>query len=448
MPKLNVVLITIDSLRADFVGYKNKQEENSPFLSKLAQQSYVFPNAIAPSTNTYFCFPSLMTGTLPFQFGTCLGIPNQKEIKTIAEVLKKKGYLTAAFIANNPGLHHMYGFARGFDIYVNDIGNKNPALIQRLSSQFWKRLRQFPKLNLLTLNLLAFYRTFINPPKMPISGKELNQKIKKFLLQKSSKRPFFLWIHYMDVHYPYFSGINNNLNLNHLPIAETKAKLRFYKEHTRCVERREINDKKLIAIFKQIYRNCIKYVDSCLEQLYNFITSNYPHTVFIVTSDHGEEFMEHGRYGHQPFSLYNELIRVPLMINLPNKTSKQVKSVVSLLSLPKTICSILDIHKTRFQGTNLLQENCSADINRISIILYRCINPIVKLKIFDNKTPIEGFNKLWSYTTIDYKYIAMENGEREELYDLAKDPFEKQNLISQSKIPTAIKTVLANQMKR
>lgn len=389
MLKSNVVLITVDSLRADFVGYQNKKEKNTPFLDRLAKKSCVFANAIAPANPTFFTFCSIMTGTLPFAFGNYLGIPDNSRIKTIAEVLKEHGYATSAVLADTPALYSFYGYNKGFDYYDDGYDDSNG-----------------------------------HPP----SGKDLNLKIKTYM-NHHGKEPFFLWLHYMDVHLPFSSGLDKYFFADKSSSEKEEKKMLFRKELMRSVKNMKIKDKELVEIFKEAYRACVKYLDHALEEVVNFLQKKYPNTIFVIASDHGEALMEHGMFGHEPFSLYNELIEVPMLIYVPSSKPKKIKRTASLVSLAKTITSLAGIKESQFQGDNLYDDKVYSSINNISRILYQCRSPHVRLGILDNKTEIKGYGELWSFTTPEEKYIINQASGKEEYYNLKEDPGEKKNLI-------------------
>ena len=206
MKTYNVVLITIDSLRADFVGYQNPRERNTPFLDKLSKTSLVYTNAIAAGIPTFFSFPSLMMGTVPFSRGYTLGIPDAKNTRTIADVLRDSGYTTLAVLADNPQLYSIYNFNRGFDVY-DDGQDRKPEPVLFLINSIWKLRQHIPAK---ILNFVEYLRAAANVlgglPPVHIDGFDLNKKAKAAISRTGSK-PFFLWLHYQDVHYPYASGM-------------------------------------------------------------------------------------------------------------------------------------------------------------------------------------------------------------------------------------------------
>lgn len=425
--KPNIVLITIDSLRADFVGYQNEKEKNTPFLDSLAKKSAVFTNAIAPANPTFFCFCSIMTGSLPFAFGNFLGIPDDPKIKTIAEVLGENGYETAAFLADSPGLYSIYGYQRGFNLYSDGFEDTDKVYLSSLEF-LWKIREKIPDG---LLSIIEATRTFIKiiflSPKHSISGDQLNKKIIKYFNNKKTK-PFFVWLHYMDNHLPYLSGLNKGFFQHKNPIKRFVNKIIFYKELSTSLRRMKTKNKNITEIFKEAYRNSIRYTDEQVGKIISILKKKYPNTVFIVTSDHGEAFMDHGVVGHGALSLYNELIHIPMIINLPSGKAQTISQTVSLVSLAKTISSIAKIKVPQFQGNNLIADKVFSPINNISRILYKC-SPQTKLGILDNKTEIRGYKNLWSFTTQREKYIVEEDGEIEEYYLLSQDPLEKNNLI-------------------
>lgn len=390
MLKPNIVLITLDSLRADFVGYLNPKEKNTPFLDSLSKKSYFYTNAICPANPTFFTFCSIMTGSLPFEYGNFLGIPNNKRIKTIAEVLKDKGYSTSAFLADSPALYSIYGYDKGFDNYDDGYD---------------------PSSNHST------------------PGRKLNEKIKnKF--SKKQKEPFFTWLHYMDTHLPFLSGLDDYFLQNKTPEVRRLKKEVFRRELVKSVKEMKIKDNETTEIFKEAYRGCVKYADQSTGEIVSFFRKEYPNTVFIIVSDHGEALMEHGIFGHEPYSLYDELIKIPMIINFPSGESVKRTETVSLISLAKTISEIAGINNKNFQGNNLIKDKKFSDVNNITRILYKCRSPHVRLGILDNNTEISGYTELWSFTTPKEKYILEKDGKKEEFYDLSKDPGEKHNLIA------------------
>jgi len=418
----NLVLITIDSLRADFSRCFGI---STPFLSYLYRRSVVMENAVAAGVPTFFSFPSMFTGDLPFEHGYYLGI--RRNVLSLAEFLKSKGYITLAVVSDNPALYPSYGYNKGFDIYIY----KSPFSNRRNKRKRSKVLKNKKKKGItgeFAEILRSIYRT-VKQPSITMEAKEVNYLAKKML--KSLKKKFFLWLHYMDVHCPYYSGVKY-LGLEDNILNDLITKYTFYKNLWEPFEQLKISDERLLRIFRRAYGNSIVYVDYRLREIVDYILDLYPNTLFVITSDHGEAFMEHGYFFHEPYILYDELIKVPLIFYSPYIEGRKVKKNVSLLSLPKTVSEFL-VGKSPFQGVNLLEEKelgKSYCLNNVTEILYACRSPHIRQGILDNRTEIRGYYEMFSFRTSKYKYIINLKNKKEELYDLEIDPHEKVNLLN------------------
>ncbi len=441
--KPNIILITLDSLRSDFVGYQNSKEKNTPFLDSLANKSTVFTNAISPANPTFFTFCSLMTGTIPFYLGKYLGVPDSNKIKTIAESLRENGYSTYAFLADSPALYYEYGYNKGFDYYDDGYEETDNKFTLSFGEKLWKIRQAIPD------KILGFFEPlrslFINAftlKKTLVSGRKLNKKIKE-AIKDLDDQPFFLWLHYMDSHLPYLNGLGPSFFNKNNKLKKLIKRIIFYMSLSTSVRRMSLSNSTLIEIFKEAYRTSVKYLDKCLKEIIDFILKKYPNTIIVIASDHGEAFMEHDFFAHEPMSLHNEIIKVPLMFYIPKNKPKIIKNTVSLVSVAKTIASLVGINELKFQGDDLLKNKNYSLINNISRILYNCRSPHVRLGILDNKTEIKGkYTQLWSFTTPKEKYIYELDGNRREFYDLDKDPLEKKNLYSDK-----IKSRIINQLE-
>lgn len=423
----NIVLITIDSLRADFVGYLNPKENNTPFLDSFAKRSCSFTNGISPASPTFFVFSTIMTGIFPFTLGKYLGIPQNDKIKTLAEVLKDHGYATLAFLADSPALYSVFGYDRGFEFYDDGYEHAHKFYLS-LQEILWNLRQRIPEYILNTIEIIhTFLKALIFTPSHSVPGKNLNEKVTKYFLA-TNKEPFFLWLHYMDVHLPFFSGLHTHFSSNNNFFDRTIKKIIFYKELMTSIRKMKLRNEN-IEIFKEAYRSCVKYVDQYIGEIVHFLKTKYPNTVFVIVSDHGEAFMEHDMFGHEAYSLYNELIRIPIIIHASSQKANRVSKTVSLVSLAKTIAAIAGVKEEQFQGNNIVDDHSYSSINNVSRILYKCRSPHVRLGILDNKTEIKGYTELWSFTTPTEKYIRGEDGRTEEYYNLSKDPFEKKNEI-------------------
>ncbi len=286
----NIVLITIDALRADHLSCYGYERKTSPNIDKIAEKGIIFNNAIAPSSWTAPSMASLFTSVYPINHGVIHGIGYRRnktihiqevflnELTTLAEILKTNGYTTLG-VASNLHLSEKFEFARGFDYF-----------------------QCLPFLAALPVNETIY---------------SWEDEIKK-----SSK--FFLWVHYFDPHHPYYArtpwiehytskALTKKLNLSEKSWQKLTRFIPTFKKEPAALSN-------LVAL----YDSEINYVDSCLGKLIRKFGLN-KNTLIIITADHGEGFLEHGKLGHGN-NLYQETIHIPLIIKLPYSSKKETVS--------------------------------------------------------------------------------------------------------------------------
>lgn len=376
----NIILITIDSLRTDFLGCCSSENKDiTPNLDQFAEKSIIFENAIAQAPYTGASISSLFTSKYPRSTVTSDNMLREDNV-TIAEILKKNGYKTAAF-HSNPFLSKNFGFNRGFDTYHDTIFVKS-----------------------------RLHRLISKQPYFPASG--VNKEVISWLRDNSTS-PFFLWIHYMDPHGPYQSK-KGFAYLNKI-----KAE-RLWRKAVKNPD--SITENELKTLISN-YKEEVRYLDQNLGVLFNLfdelnLTLN---TIIIVTSDHGEEFREHGLFSH-PRQLYDELIRVPLIIKLPNVGREQrIVRQVGLIDIVPTILDSLNLNRNnRFEGNSLLP--LIEDEN----------NEIFPDYTMSDATPDRDYRHI-CIRTDEWKYILNEQNGNRELYNLFEDPKEQANLIDAKK---------------
>jgi choline-sulfatase len=282
-PRPNVVVILIDTLRADRLPFYGYAKDTMPFLTTLAPKSSVFATAYAGSSWTAPATACIFTGLYPFQHGVVMGLAAQLKIiqkdptirinripenlQTLPEVFKANGYRTFG-ISDNANICQAQGFAQGFDKLLN-FSHKG--------------------------------------------AKTINEKLLELEKEIKSSPRYFLYVHYNDAHRPY------KLSLS---------------------EKEQSGDR--IEDFRRIYDKELALIDNCIRQLYRRFGWER-NTLIVVTADHGEEMMEKGFYGHGT-SLFNTVIHVPLLFYYPSGKSVvpgKVQSSVSTLDILPTLNSLL-----------------------------------------------------------------------------------------------------------
>jgi len=365
-------------------------------------------------------FKTLLTGMYPFSSG---GYHTIKHLPTLPEILKELNYKTYA-IPNNVLLSKESGYSKGFDIYVDPMKryDKNKELMKKIGGRtFMKFLnRFFPKIaGKIKIRVVKNY----------LRAHEVTSRIIRFVAEENRK-PIFVWAHYMDAHYPYsflpkiYSAIcNSNLSMSRVIAINRLIEDYFH-------FRREM-DIEIMDDITRLYDTQIRYIDMFIGKLIDYLDrkSQLDNTIIIITSDHGEEFMEHGAFGHTGrrniTHLYQEILRVPLVIYHPNYTPKIVKIPVSSADIVPTIVKAVKGNKYKFDGIDILGEKPVEGrvlVSEASLNNYRRGTLKIGPK---EKVAIAIRIGRWKY--IYYGDEKMKN----ELYDLSRDPIEKNNVIDQ-----------------
>ncbi len=372
----NVILISLDTLRADRLGCYGYPLPVSPNIDRFALRSVVFENSFSNATWTLPSHMSLMTSQYPFQHRVVDENTRLSNAKTtLAQVLRKQGYATAAFTAGYM-VSAVFGFDRGFDIYKEDYNAK-----QENVGQGW-RLEHASR-------SLAFW------------------------LNENADKKFFVFLHGYDTHEPFIAHeylkefepeydgrldfLNNHAAFRGHPDypkykdmagGELPTINRFYSDiiNAKKIDMREQD----IRHIRALYDNEVRYVDHSFGKLIELLEQKdlMKNTVILVWSDHGEELLERGAIQHGG-SVFEELIRVPLIIYLPEyKTPARRTDLVQSLDIAPTLLDILDLEPVKdFQGFSFFSKNAPAD--RYAVVQqkrYDAIRSSTHKLMIDSKT--------------------------------------------------------------
>ena len=375
--KPNIILITLDTTRADRLGCYGYRRQTSPNIDTLADESVLYTRAIAPSSWTLPSHASLFTGKFTSSHGArydpegpllltdAISGPKswdvyrarglaQNEV-TLAEVLKETGYTTAA-VVGGPWLKRIFGLNKGFD-YYND--SQISTVNGRLANQ--------------------------------VTASALNW------LKRAREKEFFLFLNYFDPHGPYSPP--EGFALRFLPKGTNFAGRKPTREETNA-----------------LYDAEILYMDHYIGWLLQKLKAEnlYNDTLIIVTSDHGELFGEHGKFGHGHY-LYQEELHVPLFIKYPagEASPKRTDLRVQLTDILPMICERVGITiPGNIQGTSPSQ---------------------IKHPIIAETYPLPLISKDGSWQSIfegDFKFI-WNSKDQHMLFNLKDDPEENVNIIGQ-----------------
>ncbi len=378
----NIVLITIDTLRADHLSGYGYQRDTSPFLDSLASRGTLFSNAWSVSSWTPPSMASILTGLHPRSHGVTRGqmdaargkVMEQQmlveEFPVIAAHLAAHGYSTYG-ISTNLHMTVANGFSRGF-LRFADLGfSRAPAA---------------------------------------------NQAFAEMLPGIRESQPYFLWIHYFDPHDPYFpcrpwiKDYNPDKSSYREYSRKTMKKLRAMLEDIR-------SDPAAPQILHDLYDSEINYTDDHIRMLVEALPG-LANTLLIITADHGEEFLERDEIGHGS-SLFEEQVRVPLVVVPPGRTPEAgtVGQPVSIVDIFPTICAAAGIAPPPgLQGTSLLDLMAGGPENPDRAIYAE----LDRARAARQQEAIRRGN--WKFVRQGGK------GDRLALYDLARDPGERSNL--------------------
>jgi arylsulfatase A-like enzyme len=313
----NVLVIVVDTLRADHLSTYGYSRPTSPHLSQLAAQGTMFEDAISPSSWTLPVHASLLTGLYPDAHhvdndGALLGW----DYPVLGDEFMARGYRTAAFSANTLLFCRRRGFGRGFIHFEDDFQSLGSTFAQTFYGDLIKHL-----LFRLKLKRDLFGRR---------SAAQINQHALRWI--DRGRQPFFLFLNYMDVHDPYRPPepyLHRYTNMRH-PGSRASEHWDWF-EHLSPQQRQGAVD---------AYDGAINYVDDQIHQLMQDLRQRGldRNTLVVITSDHGESFGEHGLMTHGN-ALYRELIHVPVILWQPGKipAGEKIDAPVSLTSLPATL---------------------------------------------------------------------------------------------------------------
>jgi arylsulfatase A-like enzyme len=446
----SIVLVTVDCLRADHVGFMGYNRPTTPFLDSLASESFVVPAAIVAGAPTYYSFPAIMASRYPLALGRdVLGVGPDEP--TIASVLKQAGYATASFGAANPYISQRFGYEQGFDTFRDFLEDEPAPLLDdkanaetsngwasRLNRMLQKVRPFLGPLGIVYDELYFEYCQRVTPVpdsldalrRFPAADVIVNHACK--WLSSIGDAPFFLWLHLMDPHSPYYSKDAALALVGHGPLSPSRARyLNSYWNRSDLGPRRFARHRDEVVA---LYDAGIRWVDSQLARLIETLrgSKRWDDCIFALTADHGEEFLEHGGRYHPPSRLMEELIHVPLLLRVPGSAKREVaKSPFSLLHLAPTLLQAADLTApASFEGRSYweqLQQGESFGSAAISECVAGGTNPFRP----ENRMG----SRVLSVRESRYKLVLHFDPAAEDLYDLEVDPGEQAPLASTTQKP-------------
>lgn len=423
----NVILISVDTLRADRITSSDNDPCRTPNIDRLADEGVLFSRAQAPSPWTLSSLCSVLTSMYPTGHGV-MSMHDQLDSmrETVAEKAAAGGYHTAAVVSNG-WLLEPFGAHQGFAVFDHMKHRSRTAywsghLWSRAVGRMWRRL-------------------------MPVEEKgldddtadcALNLKYALQFLEANRTGNFFFWLHVIDPHEPYVARgrwiADAGKDYEGKGIPRLSSGMMISYRGGKVLDR---GDRRHI---EDLYNREVEYTDMILGQFLDRVRELglNRNTMIIFTSDHGEEFWEHDdiSHGHTCFS---ELVNVPLIIRPadeePVERDRSIEAQVSLVDLAPTMLEFLGLPDLDYaEGQSLLPVIRGEE------------EPLDRPAFYE---AMAYFGEKKAVSNGRYKYVLTEVDGREELYDLLEDPGEQWNLVHQQpELKLELKGLLMDHLAR
>jgi len=404
----DIVLVTVDSLRADHVGWHGYDRNTTPNLDQRAASAQVFTSAFSHACSTRPSFPSIMTSSYALEYG---GFERLSEKRTtIAELLEAAGYETAGF-HSNLYLSADFGYDRGFDRFFDS--RSNPGTLAKLRQELKTHLNSDGR-------IYGFLQQVFNATEKQagielgsayMDAEEITDRAISWA-SSASTGPRFLWVHYMDVHHPYVPPSEHQQRFRSDPVDERDA-IQLRRKMLEAED--EITEQEFNTIV-DLYDSEIAYVDEQVERLLETVQKEWDsEPVIAFTADHGEELLDHGGFSHSA-TFHDEVIHVPLFVETGENEATETDNLVGLLDLAPTLADNADVDQPEsFRGQPLSQIN----------------GQWTRSEIIAEWADTDTDDRRFAVRTTDWKYVREENGD-EQLYNLSADPEETKDIAAET----------------
>jgi arylsulfatase A-like enzyme len=422
----NVVFITVDTLRADALSCHGYARPTTPFLDSIAAAGTRCADAISAAAWTKPSTGTLLTGLYPSRHGALYHgsqLLTPKGESTLAEAFQSAGYVTAGFVTN-PNIKAVFGFDRGFDRWFDAAAEDTLTLSALRDAWIGGVVHEFTR--------YQFNWKYAN------DIDTVNAQVLPWLAANRERR-FFLYLHYIDPHEPYAP-----------PPAYERD---FEQDHGFPL----FNQRKRL-VGRDLYDAEVRYTDDGLRRLVEQLRALGLHerTLLVVTSDHGEEFFEHGALGHG-FNLFQEVVHVPLILHGPGVAAGRViAEPIATRDLPATLLDLAGSGLTRLGdghsfaaavraaptgAANAASAASASGATAAAPAEGAASRPaggpyFLESEFGENEDDIRSFvfngvrdGSFKLVLTERDKYRPVGPGGRHELYDLATDPLEQRDLL-------------------
>jgi len=406
----DVILVSLDTTRADHLSTYGYERDTSPHLTELATDALLFTQARSPAGWTLPGHASMLTGLYPSRHGAHLAggwlvgqsidgrrnvaYPLAAERTTLAEALRDHGYSTGGFVANFSYLYRDYGISQGFGRYEDA-----PGMLLRVRPPVARVVR--------TVDpgfCVKPYRT----------ARDINASALAWLDAAPTGRPVFLFVNYMEAHQPWMADPPYDRWVWEQPNARSLGQKDLYTHEVKHFSREELD------YITASYDGQVAAMDAALGELVAALKARgrWENTLVIVTADHGEMLGEHDMVGHMGRMLYEPLVHVPMVVKFPGAGRQRGRDerAVQLVDVTPTA-----LHAAGAPAIPGMQGHVLPDVTHATLA-EEDINPF----LVSSYGPTYDRAVRVVYDP-PFKLITTSRGEKM-LFDLARDPGETDNL--------------------
>jgi arylsulfatase A-like enzyme len=423
----NVLLIVLDTVRAESLSLYGYDRDTSPNLRRYAARGVRFDRAFSTAPWTAPSHASMFTGRWCHELSVGWNRPLDGSCPTLAGFLAGRGYDTAGFVANTTYCSYETGLARGFARY-DDYDVSLRAIL--LCSSLVQRVVNFTHKHPTLARLVGEDRPTSGHRK---SAERINRNFLEWLSSRSGtpERPFFAFLNYYDAHHPYLSPERDDPG----PFGarpESGDDLRMLRSWWEFDKRKL--DRRGVELVRDSYDRCIAYLDRHVGKVLDELDRRgvLSSTLVVITADHGEHLGEQHLFGHG-CSLYRPELHVPLLVITPNGEARGrvVSTPVSLRDLPATVVDVLgigDYSRSPFPGQSLART-WSGSTEPALLGEPPVLSEVEAAPEFDpnHGTSPARLGPMRSLVGWGFHYIRNGDG-REELFNLEGDPGERLDL--------------------
>ncbi|WP_345128942.1 sulfatase-like hydrolase/transferase [Haloarcula argentinensis] len=381
----NIILLTIDCFRYDRCGFNGHHENTTPFIDKLAGESIIFDNAFATGPYTTESAPGIFAGRHSFNshyFNSHAWKAIPENSDTIASYLSEHGFETLA-VLSNPHMTENRNFNLGFDLFRNlqtdgsdpkaeTGGDDSGFSVADYAHDIKTRMRKYDSLwTPYTVPYIA-HRLLQTRGEWPTHRAEY--VLQEFIGElNDTAKPMFGWTHLMDLHAPIHPGVGDT------PV---------HKNLLRDADRVAGIDS---DGYRRLYDDGLRYVDRQVREFVDHLKSAgiWDETILLITADHGEVLFDRKEmYGHPRHHHYDELLHIPMLVRVPDMSSRRIQTPFSLAWIHELLAELISERPGDFPS-----ESGSGDLLSNTPIK----EPVISDTVDENGHTVTVRDKSWKY---------------------------------------------------